>query len=459
MKTSALKTIFKFILVTIIYFAHIYFRRLPITLLPLIRQEITLNSDNIGLLVSAHAFCYTIGRFLFGVASDKYSKVALLLIGLITCATCSVGLGFATEFWHLLVALLFLGIVQGAGWVPATLLVQTWYSKGTYGTMFSILACGSTFAGILQPVSKRFNWRQVEIYTGAGMLLFSVVCYFALREDNKSPKTLENEPDTAKANAKSQSGLRLIVGSIVIWHIAFVYLFTMEMRTICETWVQLFLTDVQISPDAFQITYEIGGLVGTMASGIIIDLATSKFDVDATRRVIAVSYTCLMMICAAGIFQFPELSSVFGFLSGMFVNGSINVWCMVASQAGHKHIQGTVSAFISFVASSGSMLAGTPLAYLISSFGYGVFLYIFSVQLIIVIVVSLFRVRLRMQSELTPVEESSKSESDNDIVITVVDSKQNLTTLKKEHRFSMRFVLYASNKIRPIKHFVGINKI
>lgn len=44
--------------------------------------------------------------------------------------------------------------------------------------------------------------------------------------------------------------------------------------------------------------------MGTMASGIVIDLATRKFDVDATRRVIAVSYTCLMMFSAAGIFEF-----------------------------------------------------------------------------------------------------------------------------------------------------------
>lgn len=44
----SLKTHFKFVLVTIIYFAHIYFRRLPITLLPLIREEIVLTSDDIG---------------------------------------------------------------------------------------------------------------------------------------------------------------------------------------------------------------------------------------------------------------------------------------------------------------------------------------------------------------------------------------------------------------------------
>lgn len=44
------KTHIKFVVVTIIYFAHIYFRRLPITLLPLIREEIVLTSDDIGKL-------------------------------------------------------------------------------------------------------------------------------------------------------------------------------------------------------------------------------------------------------------------------------------------------------------------------------------------------------------------------------------------------------------------------
>lgn len=94
--------------------------------------------------------------------------------------------------------------------------------------MFSILACGSTFAGILQPFSKKFYWRNVELYTGAGMLVFSIVCFIVLREDNVSPKQTEDdeEPNPEK---KKKGGLRTIVGSIVIWHISFVYLFTMEV--------------------------------------------------------------------------------------------------------------------------------------------------------------------------------------------------------------------------------------
>ncbi|CAP25302.2 Protein CBG04634 [Caenorhabditis briggsae] len=435
----SLKTHFKFVLVVIIYFAHIYFRRLPITLLPLIREEIVLTSDDIGILVSSHALLYTIGRLLFGMASDRYSKVALLLIGLITCAACSIGLAFSNHLWQMLIAMMLLGIVQGAGWVPATLLVQSWYSKSTYGTMFSILACGSTFAGILQPFSKKFYWRQVELYTGAGMLLFSVVCYFALREDNVSPKREEEEEEEEDPNPekpKKKGGLRTIVGSLVIWHISFVYLFTMEVN-------------------AFQITYEIGGLVGTMASGIVIDLATRKFDVDATRRVIAVSYTCLMMFSAAGIFEFAELSSIFGFLAGMFVNGSINVWCMIASQAGFKNIQGTVSAFISFIASSGSMLAGSPLAFLISVFGWRIFLYIFGIQLIIVLIVSSFRVRLRMDVGEKAASNEIDEEEGSGVCSTVVDSKQNLTSLNKETRISMLFALYATKKIKPFKDILS----
>ena len=62
------------------------------------------------------------------------------------------------------------------------------------------------------------------------MLVFSIVCYIALREDNVSPKHEEDdeEPNPEKAKQK-KSGLRTIVGSIVIWHISFVYLFTMEV--------------------------------------------------------------------------------------------------------------------------------------------------------------------------------------------------------------------------------------
>lgn len=106
------------------------------------------------------------------------------------------------------------------------------------------------------------------------------------------------------------------------------------------------------------------------------------------------------------------------------------------------------------------MLAGTPLAYLISVFGWKVFLYIFSVQLVIVLFVSSFRVRLRMD---TTENEASKNEIDDDessgVCSTVVDSQRNLTSLNKKTRISMLLALYATKKIKPFRDVLASNKV
>lgn len=104
------------------------------------------------------------------------------------------------------------------------------------------------------------------------------------------------------------------------------------------------------------------------------------------------------------------------------------------------------------------MLAGTPLAYLISVFGYRIFLYIFAVQLIIVLFVSSFRIRLRMDSEAAR-KEIEETDEEAGVCSTVVDSQRNLTNFQKETRISMLFALYATQKIKPFKDIISSSKV
>lgn len=297
-----------------------------------------------------------------------------------------------------------IGAIQGAGWVPATKLIATWFDDSSYATMFSILGCGTTFAGLILPLLKTSYWRTIQFNCGLLVLVFALICKRwiitedAIRKDVKPTKKSDLEAEQA-------TRIKTIVKSSVIWHIALIYFFSMEMRTISETWVPLYLSEKKMSADGFQFLYEVGGLIGIMTSGVLLDRLSVRMGVGSSRRLLGVIFTTAMMLVSIGLFKFEKHSSIFGFFVGFFVNGSINIWCLIGSQAGTKNIAGTVSAFISFIASVGSIFAGSPLAQLIDIFSFEVFTLLFITQIIFVLIISSLQVPLKM--ELASIEKKS----------------------------------------------------
>lgn len=242
------------------------------------------------------------------------------------------------------------------------------------------------------------------------MFFFALICKkWIITEDGlrREVKPIKK----AELEAQEVNGIKTIAKSLVIWHIALIYLFSMEMRTICETWVPLYLNEEKVPVAGFQFQYEVGGLAGGMISGVILDKFSGKIGVDPARRIVGLIFSTIMMLLAIAIFKYSQYASLFGFLTGFFLYGSINVWCLIGSQAGTKKIAGSVSAFISFIASCkffshglvnlfiipvGSVFAGTPLAHLIAAFSFPVFTVILITQVLFVFFISAFRIPLRM---------------------------------------------------------------
>ncbi|CAI2350740.1 unnamed protein product [Caenorhabditis sp. 36 PRJEB53466] len=341
---------------------------------------------------------FTVSKLIFGTAADKTCNSRLLIGGVLICSTASMCLAFSSAVWQIEVVMAMIGGVQGAAWVPATKLVATWFDDSSFATMFSLLGCGSTLAGMILPLFKNLYWRTVELNSGLFMFIFALICKkwiiteSGLQMEGKAMKRTELE---------ASHGVKTIVKSSVIWHIALVYFFSMEMRTICETWVPLYLNENKVSVDGFQFLYELGGLTGTIVSGMLLDNLSERMGVDQSRRLLGIIFSTAMMSLAIAVFNYEQFSSPLGFVTGFFVNGSINVWCLIGSQSGTRNVAGTVSAFISFIASMGSIFAGSPLAHLIAVFSFPVFTVLFIAQILFVLSISSLRIPLRMDSITT----------------------------------------------------------
>ncbi|RCN26472.1 hypothetical protein ANCCAN_27801, partial [Ancylostoma caninum] len=88
---------------------------------------------------------------------------------------------------------------------------------------------------------------------GLVTLTYSGLLFFVLRHDDSKP--------VSPSSKGASPDLISLTYSPVIWSVAMIYLFSMEVRTVCETWIPLYITENRMSLATFQVLYEIGGYV------------------------------------------------------------------------------------------------------------------------------------------------------------------------------------------------------
>ncbi|EPB69075.1 transporter, major facilitator family protein [Ancylostoma ceylanicum] len=267
-------------------------------------------------LVSAQALCFTLSKLVFGVASDRISSLRIIAFGLAVISVSSILFGFVSSFVHILFAVACIGSLQGASWVPATKLVAKWYNDRSYGKMFSVLGCGSTAAGLLIPLVVWSYWRSLLVCFGFTTLIYSGFLFFVLRHDDVSP-VLSLKPGMSP-------NLTSLAYSPVIWSVAMIYLFSMEVRTVCETWIPLYITENGMSLATFQVFYEIGGVFGNIGSGALLDYLCLRISVDSARRVVGLGSSGLLLVVAAFSIKYMQFKMIpQGLLLAVFAITSI----------------------------------------------------------------------------------------------------------------------------------------
>ncbi|KHJ88601.1 hypothetical protein OESDEN_11604 [Oesophagostomum dentatum] len=230
-----------------------------------------------GQLVSAQALCFTVSKLVFGVAADRTSPLRILSFGLAVVSLSSACFGIVSSFYQILFAAACIGGLQGASWVPATKLLAKWYTDRSYGKMFSVLGCGSTAAGLLIPLVTALYWRKFMTCSGVVMVVYSLFLFFALRNDDVKPPS--------PSGAEKSSRLASLTYS--------------PIRTVCESWIPLYITENGISLATFQVLYEVGGVFGNIGSGALLDYLSIRISVNAARRIIGLGSTTLLLIVAA----------------------------------------------------------------------------------------------------------------------------------------------------------------
>jgi MFS family permease len=185
-------------LLVLIYILSFIDRQIVAVLASQIRLDLGLSNLQIGLLYgTAFSFIYAFSGIPMGRLADRWSRSAMISIGLFTWSLMTVLSGFAASFTFLVICRLFVGISQAMLSPAAYALMAEYFSPEKRATVFSIYASG-IFIGIGLSflvggtIALQTDWRTAMIAVGIPGVILAPFAWRAIRDVTTEEKPMES---------------------------------------------------------------------------------------------------------------------------------------------------------------------------------------------------------------------------------------------------------------------------
>ncbi|XP_018547969.1 glucose-6-phosphate exchanger SLC37A4 [Lates calcarifer] len=391
-----------FICMFIGYSLYFFNRKTFSFVMPSVMEEIELDKDDLGLITSSQTMAYAISKFISGVLSDQISARWLFSIGLFLVGGINIAFSWSSTVSMFSLLWFINGLGQGCGWPPCGKVLRKWYEPSQFGTWWSVLSCSMNLAGSLGPILvtvllQYYDWRTILTMSGIFCAAFSLVCLVFVKNEPKDVG-LPSIEAAAKKGAKggnSESTLSEFLLSPFLWVLSLGYLVVFGVKTAATDWGQLFLMQEKGQTALMGSTYmsalEVGGFVGSLASGFISDRAVARQGLGTHGNprhgllilMMAGMYVSMYLFRVTITPEIPEeaplwvqvihpvsvligvsekeiwilfLGAMFGFSS----YGPIALFGVIASESAPSNYCGTSHAVVALMANVGAFMAGLP---------------------------------------------------------------------------------------------------
>jgi len=145
-----------------------------------IKEMLNLNATQFGLLTAMPVLSGSLVRVPLGIWTDRYGGRIVMAVLMAVTVPAVWALGYATQYWHFLVAGLFIGLAGGSFSV-GTPYVARWFPKERQGTAMGVYGAGNSGAAVnkfLAPaLMVSFGWTMVP-HVYAAILLGSLILFW-----------------------------------------------------------------------------------------------------------------------------------------------------------------------------------------------------------------------------------------------------------------------------------------
>ena len=218
------------------FYAFAYFARVePGALLNELMQEFSLNTAEVGTIISTIAYApYVAMQIPSGILADKFGLRKIITICSFSCALGMFLFGSAQSAWQLALARFLIGLSATSAFLSCGKAASELSDKSKYGLFMGIamfLGCtggilGTNLSSNLAPI---FGWRTFTCYVAIVGVIIAILSYLFIK-DPEPTKKINN-------NTNILEGLKILVKNKNVWLIGVYGLVSyLPLSAIAELW-------------------------------------------------------------------------------------------------------------------------------------------------------------------------------------------------------------------------------
>lgn len=331
---------------------------------PRMRAEFGLNNAQMAWAFSAATLGTLPGALLGGRFADKIGRKSVLIFSILLFGIMSVLTAFASDYSLLLLIRFLTGLGMGGALPMMITLASEAVSEQYKGTAVSVMYSGIPFGGMLtsfvaMALAGDSEWRHIFYIGGLAPIFLIPLLMKMLPESNayinKSNKTTVPYFEVLFAKERRFSTIQIWVS----------FFCTLVVLYFLLNWLPLLMGAQGLSKveaNYVQIGYNVGGIIGSIMMGVMLDRLRMSFVVKLIYAGILFSLCCLAISPSVGLLALSAVGC------GVFIVGGQSALYGLAAMFYPTKMRGTGVGAAVAIGRLGSF-AGPLLAGLLLSFG------------------------------------------------------------------------------------------
>ena len=356
----------------------------------MISKELDLDSVKMGYVFSAFGWTYASLQIPGGILADRFGIRLLYSISLIIWSLATIGLGFVTGFFTLMMLRVLIGAFEAPSYPMNNRIVTSWFPDNERASAIAMYTSGQ-FIGLafLTPaltfIQVYAGWRGLFFITGIVGVLWGIAWYFFYRSPTQHKKVNEAELDHIEKgggllNRKNDNNgehatfewkhLGIVLSKQKLWGIYLGQFCLGGTLLFFLTWFPKYLVEYRhmdfIKSGLFAAVPFVCAFVGVLFSGFLSDYLVKKNVSPGIARKTPIVVGLLLSVSIIGANYVTDPGWVIFFMSlAFFGNGLASITWVFVSLLAPKNLLGLTGGTFNFIGGLAAVIVPVVIGYLV----------------------------------------------------------------------------------------------
>lgn len=303
-------------LLALVYIFSYIDRQVLSILLEPIKQEFGASDTQMGLLTGlAFGLLYAVLGIPVGRLADTHNRRNIVAVCCAIWSLATMACGFATQYWHMLIARMSVAVGEAGGMAPSISIVSDLYPPQKRSFAISLFMMGPNLGTLLGLVlgglvAQYYGWRAVFLFFGIPGVLLSLIVFLVVKEPLRGAYEAPRSPAAPVAPRESMwRQVRRLMGMAPLRYVCFACGMAGVAGYGYGVWTPTFFMrthgmSIAHAGMVFGLASGLGAVFGAMFCGWLSDRLTQR---DARWQLgLAALGTLCAVPCGIAVFLWPE---------------------------------------------------------------------------------------------------------------------------------------------------------